>query len=446
MPRPPERLVLRGGRVLTMDPQIGDFERAGVLVERGRVAAVGPAVAAEDAEVIDTTRGIVLPGFVDTHRHMWQAILRGAGADHTLADYFSRVSGPLGAAMRPRDIHLGNLLSALGALDAGVTTVQDTSNAQNSPGHSDAAVQALRDAGIRAVFAYGPATDPGSAPPPDAWSDNAARVRKRLLPSDDGLVTMALLAGARDDDAIRRNWDLAERLDLPIAVHTRAAHFDSPILRYRRLGALRPRTLYIHCTGLGADEFRLIAESGGAVSISPAIELMMGHGWPPVAEAFAAGLHPSLSVDVEVTAGGDLFTAMRAAFQVGRFDLFETGSHAAMRRITTRHILESATIAGARALGLDGRTGSITPGKQADLIVLRADRPGVAPLYDPAGTIVLQMDRADVDTVLVAGRVLKRDGRLVRDDLPRLLREADEARDRLARLQPPNGWNPETNG
>jgi len=414
------RSLVTGGRVLTMDPALGELPSADILVEDGRITAVRPGIDAPGVdERIDARGCLVLPGFVDTHRHMWQAALRGSGADQTLDQYFATVLHTQAPRLTADDLHLGNLLSALGALDAGVTTVQDISNVPKPTAeHTDALLDALTGSGLRSVFAYGHGT-----------AQDARRVRTGRLHAGEALVTMALNAEAGSDETIRRGWSLARELDLPTALHVRGG---SPVSRLRRLGVLRPGTVFIHGTGMDAGELRLIHDSGGALSVAPAIEMTMGHGLPPFAAAVAAGLRPSLSADVEVAAAGDMFTQMRAAFQIGRFAALQGHAGPDAPLLTVREVLEFATLGGAEALGMADRIGSLTPGKQADLIVLRTDRPGVAPVYDAAAAVVSSMDRADVDTVLVAGRIAKRQGRLAYAGLPGLLARAQEVRDRLA--------------
>ncbi|WP_030983136.1 amidohydrolase family protein [Streptomyces sp. NRRL S-1813] len=414
------RTLLTGGRVLSMDPAIGELPSADILVEDGRITAVRPDIdATEVGERIDARGCLVLPGFVDTHRHMWQAVLRGSGADQTLDEYFATVLHALAPRLTADDLHVGNLLSALGALDAGVTTVQDISNvAKPTEEYTDALLDALTDSGLRSVFAYGHGTE-----------QDARRVRTRRLHTKDSLVTMALNAEAGSAQTIRRGWALARELDLPTALHVRGGR---PVSRLHRLGVLRPGTVFIHGTGMEDGELRMIHDSGGALSVAPAIEMTMGHGLPPFAAAAAAGLLPSLSVDVEVAAPSDMFTQMRAAFQIGRFAALQGHAGPEAPLLTAREVLGFATLGGAAALGMADTIGSLTPGKQADLLVLRTDRPGVAPVHDATAAVVCSMDRADVDTVMVAGRVVKRQGRLQYAGLPRLLARAQGVRDRLA--------------
>jgi 5-methylthioadenosine/S-adenosylhomocysteine deaminase len=426
MPHPgQEKTLIRGATILSMDPDVGDLEQGDLVVEGSQISDVRSRIEATDVgEEIDATGCIVIPGFIDTHRHMWQAVMRGYAPHYTLHDYFTRIMVEMAPSVLPRDVYLGNLLSAQAALGAGVTTVQDISNIQQNPEHADAAVQALRESGLRAVFAYGipfgQIRTEGSKLP-----DDVRRVRSQLLADDDALVTMALNTETGDDDAERYNYRLAQDLDVRAARHLVSA--KQPITRLEKLGAVVPGTTFIHGNGMEDQEFGAIRENGCGLSIAPAIELMMGHGYPPLVPAAQAGLRISLSVDVEVTASADMFTQMRAAYQAARYSQL---SVSASPSVTVGQILHYATLSGAETLGLGEHTGSLRPGKQADLVILRADRPDVAPVLDPYSTVVLQMDRSHVDTVLVAGKPVKRGGKLLSDN-GELLAEARTAGRRL---------------
>jgi len=421
------RTLIQNATVLSMDPEVGDLAGGDVLVEGPLIRAVGRDLDVNGSvDVVDATGCIVVPGLVDTHRHMWEAIVRGIAPQHTFGQYMSHILGDIGPVMTPHDLYLGDLLSARAALAAGVTTVQDISNIQDTPEHTDAIVGALLESGLRAVFAYGksfPAMMSGGGRLPD----DVRRVRSELLPDRDALVTMALDAEGGDDDSERHNAALARELDVPIS-----RHFSSrlSVAHLRDLGTLLPGTTFIHGNGLAPTELELIADSGGSLSISPAIEMIMGHGFPMLSDALTHPALPiSLSVDVEVTVPSDMFTQMRAAYQAGRH-----GEHAESDvrdpKLTVADVLHLATLSGAQTLGLADRIGSVTPGKQADLVVLRADRPDVAPVYDPYSAVVLQMDRSHVDTVMVAGRITSRGGHPV-DDSSTLLREAAAVSRRL---------------
>ncbi|WP_051899267.1 amidohydrolase family protein [Sciscionella sediminilitoris] len=416
--------LYRNARILTMDPEIGDFDNGDLLVDGDRIAAIGTALQApRGAEIVEARGRIIVPGFVDTHRHMWQGVLRGVAPMHTFGQYMENILGDFGPVMTPHELYLGELLSARAALASGVTTIQDLSNIQDTPEHSDALLGALGESGIRAVFAYGKSF-PSILAQGTVLPADIRRVRE-VLP---GAVTMALVAEGGSDDEELANAALARELDVPVS-----RHFSSrmDIAHLHGIGAILPGTTFIHANGLGAAELAVIADSGGSVSLSPAIEMIMGHGYPMVAPALAQpGLPISLSVDVEVTVAGDMFTQLRAAYQAGR-----QATHGTGQAVTVRDVLRMATVDGARSLGLDDRTGSLTPGKQADLIVLRADRPDVAPVHDPYGTVVLQMDRAHIDTVTAAGQDHVRAGRPVADS-SRLLEEAEASARRLRERVP----------
>src|SRR5215467_1464308 len=175
-----QRVLLKGGVVLTMDPRLGDFEKADVLIEGSKIAAVGPNLPADGAASIDASGMIVMPGFVDTHRHIWQGQLRNVLPNGRLdPDYFRDIGTSARNAYRPEDVYVGDLLSAWGAINAGITTLLDWSHISNSPEHSDAAVQGLRDAGIRAVYGYGT----GAAGPKNQYPDDIKRLRRHYFNS-----------------------------------------------------------------------------------------------------------------------------------------------------------------------------------------------------------------------------------------------------------------------
>ncbi|MDJ1135634.1 amidohydrolase family protein [Streptomyces iconiensis] len=417
--------LYRNARILTMDPALGDLDNGDLLLDGDRIVEVGTGLQApHGAETVEARGCVIIPGFVDTHRHMWQAILRGIAPAHTFPQYMDNILGDFGPALTPHDLYTGNLLSARAALASGITTIQDISNIQDSPEHSEAVVAALKESGIRAVFAYGKSF-PAILAEGTVLPEATRRVRGELLDDPYGMVTMAVVAEGGSDADELANAALARELDVPVS-----RHFSSRLsaAHLHKIGAIRPGTTFIHANGLDAGELAVIADSGGSVSVSPAIEMIMGHGYPMIAPALARrDLPVSLSVDVEVTVAGDMFTQLRAAYQAGRHAHHDAGTP---NGITVRDVLRMATLDGARSLGLDDRTGSLTPGKQADLVVLRADRPDAAPVHDPYSTVVLQMDRSHIDTVTAAGRDHVRAGRLV-DDSSRLLDDADATARRL---------------
>jgi 5-methylthioadenosine/S-adenosylhomocysteine deaminase len=439
-----KRVLLRGGHVLSMDPGIGDVYGGDVLIEDDRVAAVDANLGVDDAEVIDATNCIVLPGFVDSHRHTWETVIRGIAPDVSLGGYFDIVLDQLAPAYRPEDVYAGNYLGSLEAIDAGVTTLLDWSHINNTPEHSDEAIHALRDVQLRAVYCYG---NPNTSLA-DWWytstleaPEDIRRVREQYFSSDDGLLTLAMGTrgpGFCTPEVVKHDWELARDVGAPISVHVGMGPYAgrfSMVSQLSELGLLGPDTTYIHCNYLSDEEFKLIADSGGKVSISPTVEMIMGHGTPPTAKALEHGLRPSLSVDVVTTVAGDMFTEMRFLFAQDRLlsheAAFAAASETEPELLTSREVLEFATIDGARVCGLEDRTGSLTPGKQADVVMLRCDHPNTFPIIDPVSTVVLQADTRNVDTVIVAGKVLKRDGRLLAGDLGRARELATSSLDYL---------------
>ncbi len=424
------RILLKGGTVLTMHPAFGELPKGDVLIDGSRIAAVGTDLAATDAQVIDASNTIVMPGFVDTHRHLWEGVLRNALPDGTLGDYLKIILGRFGPLFRPQDVHAGNLVSALGALDAGVTTVLDWSHIQNTPQHTDAAIQALRDSGIRAVFGYGGAQIAGKR----WWNDNShsypqdlRRLRTQYFATDDQLLTLALAASGPNfgtEEVALREWQIAREVGVRVSTHLGVGRASIGKLEpLGRAGALNIPATYIHCNFLSETEWKMIADSGGTVSVSPLVEMYMGHGVPATQAALEHGIKPSLSVDVETSLPGDFFTQMRTAMAVQRgmvFDRMARGESEVPPLLTSRQVLEFATIEGARTNGLGDKIGSLEPGKQADIILLRTDRFNVMPINDPIGAVVQGMNPANVDTVIVAGNVMKRDGRLVGVDTARV--------------------------
>ncbi|MEV6174082.1 amidohydrolase family protein [Streptomyces sp. NPDC051954] len=437
------RMLLRAGHVISMDPDIGDLPTGDVLIEDGQIVAVQPKIDA-DAAVLDMTGRIVIPGFVDSHRHTWEASIRGSAPDATLDDYFVGILDTFAPLYTPEDVYAANLAGALECLNAGITTVVDWSHINNTPDHPDAAVQALTETGIRAQYAYGSANTSLA----DYWfeskiaipAEDVRRVRDRYFTSDDGLLTLALATrgpGFCVNDVVTAEWRLARELGIPITVHVsmgRLAGRFGMVQQLNDLDLLGPDTTYIHCCHLSEDEWRMVADSGGTVSIAPQVETQMGHGWPPVMKAIEHGLRPSLSIDVVTTVPGDMFTQIRAAFGAERArvnaECWQADTPVPDTMLTARRMLELATLNGAHVAGVEHRTGSLTPGKRADVVAIDATALNVAPVHDAVSAVTLCADVSNVDTVLVDGVIHKRDGKLSADT-GRARRLVEESRDRL---------------
>lgn len=435
-----ERILLKGGCVLTLDPDIGNYRQGDVLIEGSKITSIGPRLRVQDAEVIDASDMIVMPGFIDTHRHIWEGILKNIAPDALLDEYFRDILGVLAPVYRPQDAYAGNLVSALGAIDCGVTTLLDWSHIQNTPEHTDAAISALQESGLRSVFAYGTPNLDMTA----WWHDSSLkhptdvrRVAKQYFSSSDQLLTLALAPRGPEFttfDVAKHDWDLAREVGLRISVHVGVGAAG----KYGKLGAmgkaglLGSDTTYIHCCTLSDEELQMIADTGGTVSIAAPVEMQMGHGMPPVQRCLDRGLRPSLSVDVETTVSTDLFAQMRSVLTLQRAQINElrlAGRDNLPPVLTSRDVMEFATIEGAKANGLERKVGTLTPGKEADIIMLRTDRINVLPINDPIGVVVRGMDSSNVDSVFIAGKARKRRGQLLDVDLARVKRLAYESRD-----------------
>jgi 5-methylthioadenosine/S-adenosylhomocysteine deaminase len=421
-----DRLLLRGGSVVTMDRKLPDLPKGDVLIEGDRIARIAPRIDA-DAQVIDVTGDIVIPGFVDSHRHTWECAIRGCAPNATLDDYFVEVLDTFAPIYRPEDVYASNLAGALECVNAGITTLLDWSHINNTPEHPDAGVRGLQESGIRAVYAYCSANLSLN----DYWNqstiaipkDDLKRIRDKYFSSSDGLLTMALATrgpGFCVDDVVKQEWTMARDLGLPITVHVgmgRLAGRFAMIKSLQRLNLLGPDTTYIHCCYFSDEEWQLVKDTGGRISIASQIEMQMGHGQPPIGKSLKYGLRPSLSIDVVTTAPGDMFTNMRSAFAAERVLVnavaWEANTTIPENTLSARGALEMATVNGAYTVGLEDRTGSLTPGKQADVVVIDGRAPGTAPVIDPVATVVLAADVSNGDIVIIAGKIVKRDGKLV---------------------------------
>ncbi len=436
---PGRPILIKGGCVLSLDHAVGDFEQADVLVEGARISAVRPNISAPDAEVIDGSNTIVMPGFVDTHRHMWQGILRNVLPDGSLEDYRNLVQRTFGSKYTPDDVYAGDLFSALGAIDTGVTCVLDWSHIHNTPDHTDAAIKGLRESGVRAVFAYGNAQNETGRfweATASKYPDDIGRLRKQYFSSDDQLTTLFMAAPFAAPEHVLRAFKAARDVEARITIHVGVGEFGRNALleKLNAEKALRSDTTYIHCCTLNDTEWKLIKDTGATISIASYVETLMGHGNPPIQKAIDTGIRPSLSVDVETSVPNDFFHQMRTVFSLQKNEVWAkrlAGDKNPPKFLTVREVLEFATIEGARANGLERKIGTLTPGKEADIILLRTDRLNVMPMNNAVGAVVTSMGPANVDTVLIAGKVMKRAGQLVGVDFARLTRLGNEARERL---------------
>ncbi|GAA1871216.1 amidohydrolase family protein [Pseudonocardia ailaonensis] len=413
-------VVLRNGTVLTIDDRSRVLTGHDVLVTDDRIAAIGERLPVPDGtEEIDATGGIVMPGMIDTHRHMWQTAMRGYGADWTLTQYFVWYYLEHGRRFRPEDVYAGNLVAALEALDAGVTTTVDWSHGLRTVDHADAAVDALAAVPGRFVLAYGNIQDA-----PATWTA-APEFRDFLTRRAGDLERIQLAFDVTGDPAFPEKpaFEVARELGLPVSTHAGVwgATNDDGIRLMHDHGFMTPETVYVHAATLSADSYQRIAATGGSVSVSTESEQSAGQGYPPTWALRKHGIPVSLSMDTSVWWSGDLFSAMRSTLGADRsrehleaHARTDTVTHAALR---AEHVVEWATRGGAHALGRDD-LGRLEVGRKADVVLIKNDHsPVMFPLLNPYGHVAFQAQRGDVHTVLVDGRIVKRDSRLVDVDL-----------------------------
>ena len=432
-----EHTLIRDGRVLTMAPNAAEVV-ADVLLRGERIVEVAPNISCPDAKVIDARGMIVLPGFVDTHRHVWQTQLRTVATDWSLFNYFTQMRLIYSAFYGPDDVFLGNHVGALEALDAGITTVVDHCHILHTPEHTDEAVRGLAESGIRAVFCYGLFESPSyredsaRASLAAGWRlDDARRLRRDRLSSSEGHILMGFAPAEIDANPYETN--VAEiRFARELAAHRISCHvamgaYDSGqrfVERMGKGGLLGDDMLFVHGSSLTDDELRFMADSGAAVSATPETEMQMGMGFPVAIRARDAGVRSSLGIDIVSNYSGDMFAQMRLCLQASRaLDNrgYESRGRAPRRiRVSARDVLDLATRGGAEAAGLASRVGTLEAGKQADVVLIRTDSIHMTPSIDAVGAVVLNANSGDVDTVFVAGQCVKRNGQLVGVDWPAL--------------------------
>jgi 5-methylthioadenosine/S-adenosylhomocysteine deaminase len=431
------RFLFKGGIVVPMDPKVPNLATGDVLVEDGRIAAVGVSVPAEGAEVIDATASIVMPGLIDAHHHMWLGVMRRMMPDvDDLFAYIDVVANTLGAHYRPRDMFLSTRLTAAAALDAGVTTIIDACHNSRSPEHTDAALDALDGAGIRALHMVGAAMDK------TASAAHLPQDLERLALKWNnlgGLVRVGLFGQLNLDW-----WEVARRLNMHILTE-----FIGDLAKlgpeFAERGVLGAHNIFNHCTRVPRDTWALLADAGVNITVNPRSDALFGFDDESFAyqQAIDHGLTPALGIDLDTAFGSDLFGEMRALFgqqrSAMRYRRFR-GEANVPTPISVQAVLEAATINGARAVGLEHSIGTLTPGKQADLIMVRTNGVAVFPVSNAIGTVVQAVERSDVDTVMVAGEMRKRAGKLLDVDLAKLKADLNASRDYLIET---SGYRPD---
>lgn len=432
---PRGRLLLRGGTVITMDPDVGDFLEADVLIEGRKILDVKPGIR-DSARVIDARDMIVIPGLVDAHRHCWQNMFRRVipNAD---GEVYGTFANSLIPAVRPQDVYIGNLISGLSAINSGVTCMLDVSHISKSAAHSDAAIQAHLDSGIRGVYGYAAPRSGASAAP--QYPQDIHRIKKQFFSSADQLVSLRLAGG---DVRLAREVGVGITMDgiFGMATPLRPNSAEARLLAMAKAGEFGPDLTIIHGTGFSEQVFRAVADNGVCMVLAVTSDGTLrglGNSVAPIQGIIDHGLlnRTGLSVDVEVSLSPDLFAQMRAVFLLQRVlsnKRWAEGERDAPPPMTVRDVFTMATIGGARANGLIDRIGTLTPGKQADVVLIRANDITTGPLNHALGTVVVGAGTDNVDTVIIAGEVRKAGGRLVGISEDAIMRTARASRDFLA--------------
>jgi cytosine/adenosine deaminase-related metal-dependent hydrolase len=493
------RILLRGGVVLTLDAKIGDFEKADVLIEGKKIAQIAPSITAADAEVVDCSGTIVMPGFVTTHHHQYETLQRSIIADGLLfgtwpqETYTSvvqniwtagRVADPqnpgkviwdLGRVpYDPEDCYISELVACLSEISQGITTGTDTSQSSHTPDHTDAMIKGLMDSGRRMVYAYSGGTDRSAQGVPfefpGAMNDSTkgiGRIAKKYFSSRDQLVTLGFAGGpvAAFDGAPYTGWQLGRAFGA--SMHNHVVGNPMTIVNAAadaRNGKDWSDVSFIHATrwqdtpraqvgpgtssypaGSRSKAWEISRDRGAHISIAPLIEMQMRHGMPPFQEALNYGILPSLSPDVDTNMTTDPFSLMRSAFCLQRtlandlsFPESNPGGLPIPQLVTSRQVIEMATIAGAASNRLLAKVGTLTPGKEADIVVLEARHISTWPMNNVPGTIVTMMNTSHVRDVVIAGKVVYWKRQLVGWDIDKLLGQIEQSRDRvLARINGP---------
>lgn len=431
--------LIKDGYVITMDDGLGNLDDGDVLVENGKITKIAQDIKSKQGTKVINARGkIVIPGMIDNHRHTWESIVRGQAVGFTFGQYFQKVLLGSNGKTTPRDNYLGTRLSAYEALNAGVTTLLDWDNAATTRAHAIAGVDALRDAGIRGVYAYGPPSSNTSGPHPVSQED--IDTVYAYINEQSPLLTMAMATNSPElrpgtEDRFWTDVDRARRLGLPITIHIAGfaqSRQPSTVKLLHDQGLLKDDMTFVHGNFLSDEDFTMIASAGAFVSSSPVVELQMGSIPSPIGRLRAAGVKSTVSVDIPTAISGDLFDQLRFLLQVERNErLNNITPRPQQLDLFAQDILPYVTTNAAESVGLGDKIGSLTPGKEADIVIVQGESFATF-LAEPADKLVHYASPDDVDTVLVAGRIVKQNGVLVGiRDLNNLLNEAKAANRRL---------------
>jgi 5-methylthioadenosine/S-adenosylhomocysteine deaminase len=420
--------LIKNGSIISMDRKIGDFNRGDILIEEDKIIKIARTIRAPNARVIDADGMIVMPGFVNAHIHTWQTGLRGIAGNWSIPEYLHGMHANIAPQYTANDTYLGNLIGSLNQISNGATTIFDWCHNNATPGHTDAAIRGLQETGIRAVFGHG-------SPKPDAKKgqlpythmphpgSELERLRKGFFASDNNLITLAMAALGPDFstwEVTEHDFKLAKELDLIISAHVWGAPNRMNKDGYQKLAKMKllgPNHNLVHGVYLSNSELKLIVDSGASITVTPEVELQMSHGIPLTGRLRELGVQPSIGVDVESNISGDMFTIMRMTMQTQRN--LDNQSIAQKTKLPAQKLsikpieaLAWATIDSARALQLDKKVGSLKPGKQADLIFINKNDLNLFPVNNAVEAVVFHANGSNVDTVMIAGKIKKKNGKL----------------------------------
>jgi len=439
--------LLQGGSIVTMDASIADMDRGDILIEDDRIAAIGPTLDAGDGvTVVDASDMIVIPGLVNAHIHTWQTGLRGLAGNWTGTNYFRAMHAGLATFFRPEDIYIANLVGALNQINSGVTTLVDWHHNNPTPDHTDGAIAGLDEAGIRALFLHGsPKPDPKPGQKPfneiPMPRGEVERLRKGRFAGDDGLLSMGLAVLGPQiavHDVTLTDFRLAREFDLIASLHHSGAKMAAPdgYAAAAAEGLLSDRVNVVHGNELTDDDLSLLADHGATFAVTAEVEMQMAYGSPLTSRLRARGLPVPIGSDVESAYAPDMFAVMRTTMQLERHEaslrsLAEVGERPHPIPATTREALGWATMDGARMAHLDRSVGSLTPGKQADITLVRKTDLNLVGAADPVNAIVMHANPGNVDTVFIAGKPVKRNGKLAFGNLATKIAELEASSARI---------------
>lgn len=420
------RILVKGACIVSMDAKVGDRVKSDLLIDAGKIVAIETKIDAADAFAIDASNMIVIPGFVDAHRHAWEGQLRRIIPNAaTLDAYMAATHMQFAKFYRPQDMYVGNLVTALGCIDAGITCVIDNSHNARSAAHSDMAVRALMDSGIRAVHAAGA---PVAGDWDKQWPQDLMRLQKTFFTSNDQLVTLGMFAYP-----VPELWGMARQMGLRIYGELVTQQMGGMLDMLAQKNMVGPDNTFNHCGDLPESTWVNLKKSGAAINVCPRSDSQyaLTEGFSAYQTALDHGMQPGFSIDNEASYGGDMFSEMRVAFHLQRAVAANRkfkGDAAAPAPVSVRDVLKCATTNGAACAGLSDKVGRLAPGMQADVVMIRSNDINLYPSNNAIGTVVAAADRSNVDTVIIGGVIRKYHGELVGVNMSDFRKQVDESR------------------